>query len=108
MHAQDHAPTVRSGVLPWRIMSGSLVGVVGQSGQPGLEREPGRVSTVTKVRMTGDLSGAPYPNLAALQLLERFLRLYERGRCRCLLDCLTRWAATSRSLTLVVWDSRAK
>jgi hypothetical protein len=47
-----------------------------------LEKSPGSSSSVTNIRMTSDLTRALFPNLAALHLLERFLRLYEqRAAC---------------------------
>jgi hypothetical protein len=78
-YADENAPDLPLGVLlPWRISSGFA------HGRPwaylGVSE---RSTTVTKpdgtlsVRLTSDLGRALLPNLAALQLLEKLLRLYQ-------------------------------
>lgn len=80
-YAEVSAPDLPLGVvLPWRLCSGFA------HGRPwaylgSLNRVEERSETdpdVVNVQLTSDLSKVLYPSLAALQLLERYLRLYER------------------------------
>jgi hypothetical protein len=67
-------------VLPWRLCSGFAHGRPwAYLGSLDWDPKPGPSSGVTEIRMSSDLTRALYPNLAAMHLLERFLRLYQRG-----------------------------
>lgn len=78
--AEANAPDLPSGVvLPWQLCSGfahgrpwAYLGVLNREEQES-ETDPNLVN----VRLTSDLARVLYFSLAALQLLERFLRLYE-------------------------------
>ncbi|MEV0794500.1 hypothetical protein [Kribbella sp. NPDC050459] len=85
MYAEANAPQLPLGVvLPWRLCSGFAHGrpwaYLGMSNR---EEETSKDNAnIVNVRLTSDLMRALYPALAALQLLERFLRLYaERSGC---------------------------
>ena len=80
LYAEQEAPNLGLGVvLPWRLCSGFAHGRPwAYIGSLELEKKPGEASGVMNVKMTSDLTRALYPNLAALHLLERFLRLYEQ------------------------------
>jgi hypothetical protein len=78
--SEANAPDLPLGVvLPWQLCSGfahgrpwAYLGVLNREEQVS-ETDPNLVN----VRLTSDLSRVLHPSLAALQLLERFLRLYE-------------------------------
>lgn len=79
-YTEDTAPNLPLGVVfPWQLCSGFAHGrpwaYLGASSR---EEFPVADTDVVNVRMTSSLGTALYPNLAALQLLERFLRLYEK------------------------------
>lgn len=79
-YAESNAPDLPLGVtLPWRLCSGfahgrpwAYLGNSNREEQPSPDDEE-----VVLVRLTSDRTRALYPALASLQLLERFLRLYE-------------------------------
>lgn len=84
LYAEAVAPNLDLGVsLPWRLCSGFAHGRPwAYLGSLDLEKKPEPPGGMTRVRITSDLTRALYPNLAALHLLERFLRLYEmRSAC---------------------------
>jgi hypothetical protein len=79
-YAESNAPDLPLGVvLPWRLCSGFAHGrpwaYLGTSKREE-EPSPGDPDVVL-VRFTSDRTRVLYPALASLQLLERFLRLYE-------------------------------
>lgn len=78
-YAEDNAPDLPLGVvLPWQLCSGFAHGRPwAYLGASTLVKVPVPNSNIVNVQMTSSMGMALYPNLAALQLLERFLRLYE-------------------------------
>lgn len=78
--SEDNAPDLPLGVvLPWQLCSGfahgrpwAYLGALNREEQVS-ETDPNLVN----VSLTSDLTRVLYPSLAALQLLEQFLRLYE-------------------------------
>jgi len=84
-YTEKTAPNLPLGVvLPWQLCSGFAHGRPwAYLGVPNREEFPVPNSDIVNVRMTSSLGTALYPNLAALQLLERFLQLYEqRANCQ--------------------------
>ncbi len=79
--ADDYAPTLPLGVtLPWRVCSGFAHGRPWAFlGVSDLEVTDTGEGDVVGVRLTSNLAKALYPSLAAIQLLERLLQLYERA-----------------------------
>jgi hypothetical protein len=77
-YAEATAPNLPLGVvLPWRLCSGFAHGrpwaYLGSLDREESERE----GEIVNVKLTSDLGRTLYPALSALQLLERFLRLYD-------------------------------
>jgi len=78
-YAEQGEPSLPLGVvLPWRLCSGYAHGrpwaYLGASER---EEAPSTSADLVNVQLRSSLSRALYPNLSALQLLERFLRLDE-------------------------------
>ena len=78
-YAEEHAPDLPLGVLlPWQVCSGFAHGrpwaYLGVSER---DERPTESDNIVNVRLSSDLSRSLYPTLAAMQLLERFLRLYQ-------------------------------
>lgn len=78
--AEEHAPNLPLGVtLPWRVCSGFAHGRPwAYLGVSDLEVTDTCEGDVVGVRLTSNLAKALYPSLAAVQLLERLLRVYEQ------------------------------
>ncbi len=78
--ADEFAPNLPLGViLPWRVCSGFAHGRPwAYLGVSDLEVTDTGEGDVVGVRLTSNLAKALYPSLAAIQLLERLLRLYEQ------------------------------
>lgn len=65
-------------LFPWQLCSGFAHGRPwAYYGTLDLDQQPGPEPDVASVRITSDLARALYPNLTALHLLTRFLRLYQ-------------------------------
>ena len=79
----DNADMPLGVVLPWQLCSGFAHGRPwAYLGISNWEEESTSDPDVVRVRLTSDLLKAQYPALASLQLLERFLRLYNaRSGC---------------------------
>lgn len=79
-YAEENAPDLPLGVvLPWQLCSGFAHGRPwAYLGASKLVQIPVPNSNIVNVQMTSSMGMALYPNLAALQLLERFLRLYQK------------------------------
>lgn len=77
--AEGHEPNMPLGViLPWRVCSGFAHGRPwAYLGVSDLEVTDTGEGDVVGVRLTSNLAKALYPSLAAIQLLDRLLRVYE-------------------------------